>query len=197
MNLATPAAPNRQRFKYSKARLGWVDHWIDGLLELWIVGLMVKHRIEGVEKMAEYTRRRNKNRGYMKLRVWRKAIELYKLVCKIVYADNKIDFKLRAQIADASQSVSSNISEGYSRRSINEYIQHVYFSLGSLSETSTRAIAFKAADQISEEQFEQLDALHYEAENHAWKLLESLEKKRDEGTWVTRASEDIEKYHPE
>jgi hypothetical protein len=24
----------------------------------------------------------------------------------------------------------------------------------------------------------------------------SLEKKRDEGTWVTRASDDMEKFHP-
>ncbi len=64
--------------------------------------------------MTEYTRFRNKNRGYMKLRVWHKAVELYRLVCRIVYTDNKIDFKLRAQIADAAQSVSSNISEGYS-----------------------------------------------------------------------------------
>ncbi|MGH7595309.1 MAG: four helix bundle protein [bacterium] len=62
--------------------------------------------------MEEYTKFRNKNRGYMKLRVWHKAIELYKLVCRIVYKDNKIEFKLRAQIADAAQSVSSNISVG-------------------------------------------------------------------------------------
>src|SRR5574341_1288931 len=62
-------------------------------------------------KMTEYTRFRNKNRGYMTLRVWQKAVDLYKLVCKIVYTDNKIDFKLRAQIADAAQSVSSNNPE--------------------------------------------------------------------------------------
>jgi len=111
--------------------------------------------------MEEYTKFRNENRGYMKLRVWHKAIELYKLVCRIVYKDNKIDFKLRAQIVDAAQSVSSNISEGYSRRSINEYIQQVYIALGSLSETLTRAVAFKAAEQISPEQFTELDTLHY------------------------------------
>ena len=133
----------------------------------------------------------------MKLRVWHKAIELYKLVCRIVYQDNKIEFKLRAQIADSAQSVSSNISEGYSRRSINEYIQHVYIALGSLSETLTRAIAFKAAGQISSEQFKEIDVLHYEVENNLWKLLERLEQKRDDGSWVTRASEDMEKCHPE
>lgn len=147
--------------------------------------------------MEEYTKFRNKNCGYMKLRVWHKAIELYKLVCRIVYQDNKIEFKLRAQIADSAQSVSSNISEGYSRRSINEYIQHVYIALGSLSETLTRAIAFKAAGQISSEQFKEIDVLHYEVENNLWKLLERLEQKRDDGSWVTRASEDMEKCHPE
>ncbi len=146
--------------------------------------------------MEEYTKFRNKNRGYMKLRVWHKAIELYKLVCRIVYKDNKIEFKLRAQIADAAQSVSSNISEGYSRRSINEYIQHVYIALGSLSETLSRAIAFKAAEQISPEQFTELDTLHYEVENNLWRLLERLEEKRDDGSWVTRASENIEAHHP-
>jgi four helix bundle protein len=147
--------------------------------------------------MKEYTRFRNKNRGYMTLRVWHRAIDLYKLVCRIIYTENKIDFKLRAQIADASQSVSSNISEGYSRRSIHEYIQHVYIALGSLSETLSRAIAFRAAEQISESQFQELDTLRYEVENGLWKLLESLEKKRDEGSWVTRASDNIEDYHPE
>ncbi len=146
--------------------------------------------------MVEYTKRRNKNRGYMSLRVWHRALDLYKLVCRIVYVDNKIEFKLRAQIADAASSVSSNISEGYSRRSIHEYIQHVYVALGSLSETLSRAVAFLAAEQISKQQFEELDTLHYEVENHLWKLLESLEKKREQGTWVTHASENLEDHHP-
>jgi hypothetical protein len=30
--------------------------------------------------MMEYTQLRNRNRGYMKLDVWQKAIELYKLL---------------------------------------------------------------------------------------------------------------------
>lgn len=33
----------------------------------------------------EYTRLRNRNRGYMKLEVWQKAIELYELIWKFVY----------------------------------------------------------------------------------------------------------------
>ncbi len=103
--------------------------------------------------MAEYTKYRNKNRGYMKLEVWQKAIDLYKLIWKTVYLDVKLDFKLRSQIADAAQSVSSSIAEGYSRRSIHEYLQHLYISLGSLSETLTRSIGLKATDQITEGKF--------------------------------------------
>lgn len=65
--------------------------------------------------MTEYSKFRNKNRGYMKLDVWQKGIELFKLISGIAYSESKIDFKLRAQIADAAQSVSSNIAEGYCR----------------------------------------------------------------------------------
>ncbi len=83
------------------------------------------------------TKLRNKNRGYMQLIVWQKAIELFELVWAIAFTENKIDLKLRSQIADAAQSVSANISEGYGRRSLNEYIQFLYYALGSLAETMT------------------------------------------------------------
>jgi len=125
----------------------------------------------------------------MKLEVWQKGLELFKLVWKTFYIETKVDFKLRAQIADAAQSVYSNIAEGYSRRSINEYIQFLYVSLSSLSETLSRAIGFGATDVISDEQFQQIDTLHYEVENKLLRLVESLERKRDEGTWINRISD--------
>ena len=56
----------------------------------------------------EYTKRRNLNRGYMKLEVWNERIELFKLTNKIVGGIPKLDFKLIAQILDAVQSISSN-----------------------------------------------------------------------------------------
>lgn len=139
--------------------------------------------------MTEYTKFRNKNRGYMKLGTWQKAMELFKLVWKITFVDCKIDFKLRSQIVDAAQSVSSNISEGYSRRSINEYIQFLNTALASLSETLTRAIGLKETAQISESQFKQIDTLHYETENKLINLIASLEAKRDTGTWIDHISD--------
>ena len=145
--------------------------------------------------MGNYTQYRNKNRGYMKLEVWQKGIELYRIVWDVVYKKNKIDFKLRAQIADAAQSVSANIAEGYSRRSINEYLQHLYISEGSLAETLSRAIGFKVTGQIAEDPFKQIDILHYEIENKLLRLIESIENKRDKGTWINRISDEMGDDH--
>ena len=75
----------------------------------------------------------------MKLEVWQRAIELHKLVSETIESAS-VDYKSKSQILDAAESVSSNISEGYSRRSIKEYLQFLYISLGSLSETLTRSI---------------------------------------------------------
>ena len=53
---------------------------------------------------------RNKNCGSRNLIVWQTAIEVFEMVWKFAYEESKIDFKLRAQFADAAQSISSNSS---------------------------------------------------------------------------------------
>jgi len=140
------------------------------------------------------TKLRNKNRGYMKLIVWQKAIQLFELVWKIAFVEANIDFKLRSQLADAAQSISANISEGYVRRSVNEYIQFLYYALGSTAETMTRAVGLKQTEQISSGRFEAFDVLHYEVENRPLRLIEKLEQKRDDADWVARIAEDPEEY---
>lgn len=141
----------------------------------------------------EYTKLRNKNRGYMKLDVWQKGIVLFQLVWDLI-TKAKVDFKLRSQIANAAQGISSNIAEGYSRRSVKEYLQFLYVSLGCLSETLTRSVGLKVINQISEDEFNQIDVLHYEIENKLWRLVESLQRKKDDGTWSDRVSEDLSEY---
>jgi four helix bundle protein len=137
---------------------------------------------------------RNKNRGYMKLIVWQKAMELFELVWAIVFTETKIDFKLRSQLADAAQSVSSNISEGYGRRSLSEYIQFLYYALGSMAETMTRAIGLRQTGQITDARFHDVNVLHYEVENRLLRLIEKLEQKRDDEDWIARIAEDPEEY---
>lgn len=142
------------------------------------------------------TELRNKNRGYMNLIVWQKAMELFDLAWKIAYVEAKIDFKLRAQFADAAQSIAANISEGYGRRSIKEYIQFLYVALGSAGETLTRAIGLNLTEQLPEHRIHEFDLLHYEVENRLLRLIEKLEQKRDNEDWVTRISEDPDEYAP-
>jgi four helix bundle protein len=144
--------------------------------------------------MSYETELRNKNRGYMNLIVWQKAIELFDLAWKISFVEGKIDFKLRSQFVDAAPSVSANISEGYGRRSVNEYIQFLYYALRSMAEAMTRAIGLKQTGQNTEDRFREFDALHYEIENRLVRLIEKIEQKRDTGEWIARIAEDLEEY---
>ena len=83
----------------------------------------------------EYTKRRNLNRGYMKLEVWQRGMDLFEMTYRLAAA--VADFKLRSQFTDSAQSVSANVAEGYGRRTLPEYLQFLYTAKGSLAETLT------------------------------------------------------------
>ena len=130
------------------------------------------------------TKRKNKNRGYQRLRVWQDAITLYKETCRL-FGTWPFEMKRIAGQAMASvDSVHRNIAEGYCRRSIREYIHYLYISLGSLGESVSGYHAYCTADQLAEEDFEVLDQLAFKLENGLLHLIESLERKRDSGTWT-------------
>lgn len=128
--------------------------------------------------------RRNRNRGCQKLTVWNDAIEYYVLTCE---AFRGFTYELRRvasqQIASAD-SVHRNIAEGYCRRSIREYLNFLNIALGSLGESVSGLHGYRKAQQISTEQFERLDALAFKLENGLLKLVETLERKRDQGDWI-------------
>jgi four helix bundle protein len=129
----------------------------------------------------EYTKRRNLNRGFLKLEVWQRAINLFELAFRL--AGHVSDFKLKSQFTDATQSVSANIAEGYGRRSLPEYLQFLYIAKGSLAEAFTRGCGFWRVQLISDEDFETFDRLHYEVENKLLHLISSLESKRGTNEW--------------
>jgi len=132
------------------------------------------------------TERKNINRGYKTLRVWQDAIDLYVLTSR-VFANCPFELKKSASnILDACQSISRNIAEGYCRRSLTEYLNFLNYSLSSSGEYHSCNYSFIKAGQISEEEFESLDSLHYKVENGLISLIESLEKKLKEGNWDDR-----------
>ena len=128
--------------------------------------------------------KRNKNRGYQKLRVWNDALEYYKKTWEVF---RKLPYELRrvaSQQIASSDSVHRNIAEGYCRRSIHEYLKFLYIALGSLGESVSGLYAYKEAKQISLEDFETLDDLAFKLENGLLKLVQTLEEKRELGEWT-------------
>jgi four helix bundle protein len=102
------------------------------------------------------TERKNINRGFKKLRVWQDAVSLYILACEIFTKFPYAIMKTTSQAIDAAHSISRNISEGYCRRSLKEYLNHLNIALGSCGEFHSCYESFKQANQISSEQYEKL-----------------------------------------
>ena len=128
--------------------------------------------------------RKNKNRGYQKLRVWNDAIDYYAQTCKVFRGFPYELKRVANQAISSSDSVHRNISEGYCRRSIREYLNFLNIALGSLGESVSGLKAYRKSRQITEEDFEKLDSLAYRLENGLLKLVESLEQKRERGEWI-------------
>lgn len=127
---------------------------------------------------------RNKNRGYQQLRVWEDAVQLYVLTCRVF---RRFPYELKrvaSQAIASSDSVHRNIAEGYCRRSIREYLQHLYTALGSLGESVSGFTTYRQAEQISETDFAALNDLAFKLENGLLRLVESLEKKAETGEWI-------------
>ena len=92
--------------------------------------------------------------------------------------------RVAAQAIASSDSVHRNISEGYCRRSIREYLNFLNIALGSLGESVSGLYAYRKSKQITEEEFQQVDTLAYKLENGLIKLVQRLEQKRDRGEWI-------------
>ena len=127
--------------------------------------------------------RKNINRGFKKLRVWQDAIQLYVLSSEIL---SKLPFELKKTATnsiDAVHSISKNIAEGYCRRGIKEYLNHLNIALGSCGEFHSCYESFRLAEQITVDEYECLDELHYKVENALIKLISTLQKKQKNEVW--------------
>ncbi len=122
-------------------------------------------------------RNKNLNRGFRKLRVWREAIELYAFEKRIFDQIRGISFKIRDQVLDSAFSISSNLAEGYCRKSIKEYIQFVNVALGSAGENYSQMYALLKSGEISKDIFDKFDKQHYGVENMLINLAKSLSRK--------------------
>lgn len=140
----------------------------------------------GGERDGWVSPHRNMNRGYRKLDVWTDAIEYYAVTCD-VFRGFPYDLKRVASNQIASvDSIHRNIAEGYCRRSIKEYLQFLNIAMASAGESVSGLHACSRTEQISMAQFKTADVLVFKLENGLKRLIESLQRKRDEGTWEDR-----------
>lgn len=101
--------------------------------------------------------RKNINRGFKQLRVWQDSVALYILACKI-FVGFPFDLKkVSSNASDAAHSISRNIAEGYCRRSLKEYLNHLNIALGSCGEFCSCYESFRLAAKITVEAYEELD----------------------------------------
>ncbi len=97
-----------------------------------------------------------------------------------------LSFKIRDQIVDSAFSISSNLAEGYCRRSIKEYIQFVDVALGSAGENYSQFYALYKSKEVPKDIFDEYDQRHYSLENKLLNLERSLTKKsKEKGQWDT------------
>ena len=75
------------------------------------------------------------------------------------------------------------IAEGYCRRGVKEYLSHLNIALGSCGEFHSCYESCHRANQITAEEYEKLDELHYKIENALIKLIKSLQKKLSDKEW--------------
>ena len=127
--------------------------------------------------------RKNINRGFKKLQVWQDAVSLYVLGCEIFGSFPFALKKVSSNSIDAAHSISRNIAEDYCRRSLKEYLNHLNFALGSCGEFHSSYESFKQAGQITDEQYEELDQLHFKIENGLINLIKALQRKLKKGDW--------------
>jgi four helix bundle protein len=119
-------------------------------------------------------RHRNINRGFRSLEIWQLAIGLYEIVHRIVHKNADVPFKVKAQIEDSALSISSNIAEGYSRRTPKENLRFYEIALSSAAECYSQMYALTAAEQINQDDFDCFDTKIYELENKLISMNRSL-----------------------
>ena len=90
--------------------------------------------------------------------VWQKAhqlvLEIYKITRNLPDHEK---FALAVQMQRAAVSVTSNISEGFARRSKKEKLQFYYMALSSLSELRNQLIICRDLKYLSSKTIEQLE----------------------------------------
>ena len=116
----------------------------------------------------------NKLKSYKELLVWQKAIDISLEVYVLSRSFPKEEaFGLTNQIRRASNSISLNIAEGYSRNSAKSYLNFLNIAQGSLLELESGLILAERLQFLNAEDFKKL----YNLITEESKMLSSIMRK--------------------
>jgi four helix bundle protein len=108
----------------------------------------------GISINTNYKFMNEKIREFTDLVVWKEGHKLVLLVYKTLASFPKEEiFGLSSQMKRASVSITSNIAEGFARRSYKEKLQFYYIAQGSLIELTNQLLISKDLNFISEDKF--------------------------------------------
>jgi four helix bundle protein len=89
--------------------------------------------------------------------IWQKAVEFAKEIYLITEKKGlKTDFGLKGQMRDSAVSISSNIAEGFERRSRKEYLNFLNFAKGSAGEIRSQLYVAFAVEYIEKSELDDL-----------------------------------------
>ncbi len=118
--------------------------------------------------------------GHRQMIVWQNADRLDILVQKILAKIPKYEFQMRSQIDSASDSIGANFVEGYYSGSLGDYIRFCRYGKRSLGELQERVRRVLRKGYITKNEHAEFDDLAIKTMYLFDRLLQSLEKKRED-----------------
>ncbi len=117
-------------------------------------------------------------KNYKELKVWQRSYQLCIDVYKITKSfPQEEKYGLTSQMRRSALSVSSNIAEGYGRKTTPEYIQALYIAYGSHCELETQILLSGDLNYIAKEDLNKLQGTVNEVERMLKALIKALENK--------------------
>ena len=118
-----------------------------------------------------------KSGNHRKLIAWQMADELDLIAQEILKQIPKNEFKTRSQIDSASDSIGSNIVEGYYSNSTAEFIRFLRYARRSCGELGERIRRVYRKEFITKDLFEKANDIAIRTGYIIDRLMQSLEKK--------------------
>ena len=119
----------------------------------------------------------NKIKSFTQLTTWQMGhtlvLEIYKITFKFPKQET---YSLVDQMRRAVVSITSNIAEGFSRRTSKEKVQFYYMALGSLTELQNQILVAKDVGYINKESFKKLASRTTEVSKLINGLIKSIKK---------------------